>query len=48
MAAIYSVYDEREIEPWKEAFLLYDKMLKLKAQKAKKEQAGKLLKLDYW
>ncbi|CAH3021343.1 unnamed protein product [Porites evermanni] len=48
MAANYSLYEEREIEPWKEAFLLYDKMLKLKAEKEKKEKAGKLLELDYW
>ena len=48
MAANYSLYEEREIEPWKEAFLLYDKMLNLKAEKEKKEKAGKLLELDYW
>ena len=43
-----SLYEVSEVEPWKETFELYEKVLKLKAEKEKKEKAVKLLDLDNW
>lgn len=50
MAASLSLYEATEIEPWKKTNQLYDKILKLKAEKEKKEKAkaAKLLELDSW
>ena len=43
-----SLYEANEVEPWKETFQLYEKILKLKSEKEKKEKAKKLLELDNW
>lgn len=43
-----SLYEVSEVEPWKETFELYEKILKLKAEREKKEKAEKLLDLDNW
>ena len=43
-----SLFDEKEIDPWKESFQLYDKILKVKADKEKKDKAKKLMELDHW
>jgi len=50
MAASLSLYEATGIEPWKKTNQLYDKILKLKAEKEKKEKAkaAKLLELDSW
>ena len=46
--AATDLYEAREIEPWKESFQLYEKILKVKAKREKKEKAEKLLELDNW
>ncbi|XP_078347557.1 uncharacterized protein LOC144632717 isoform X1 [Oculina patagonica] len=43
-----SLYNASEVEPWRETFELYEKILKLKAEREKKERAVKLLELDNW
>ena len=43
-----SLFEEREIEPWRESFQFYDKILKVKADKEKKDKAKKLMELDHW
>lgn len=44
-----SLYEVKDVGPWNETFQLYDKILKLKAEKEKKkEKATKLLELDNW
>ena len=43
-----SLFEEKEIDPWKESFQLYEKILKVKADKEKKDKAKKLMELDHW
>ncbi len=43
-----SLYNASEVEPWRETFELYEKILKIKAEREKKEKAVKLLELDNW
>ncbi|KAJ7372728.1 hypothetical protein OS493_018002 [Desmophyllum pertusum] len=44
-----SLYEVKDVGPWNETFQLYDKILKLKAEKEKKKRkATKLLELDNW
>lgn len=43
-----SLYEISEVGPWKVTFQLYVKILKLRADKGKKDKAKKLLELDNW
>ena len=46
--SITSLYAESDVELWNQTFQLYETILKLKAEKEKKDGAKKLLELDDW